>query len=683
MPLQPIRSAFFFARRGLRAVAQPFALAGLVGGLGSACLLPAHAEQMPARTAATPQNVARVIVKYRTDTRSQALSAGSTAVANEQRAQVLGQRLGLPLTDGLTLAPRMQVLQATGLTSQALATQLAADSDVEWAEPDLKMRAQAAPSDPLYLGGSGYSPVVGQWYLQTASSSLVSAINAETAWGLNAGSAAVIVAVLDTGVRKDHPDLSGKLVEGRDFVSEDSSNVFTTANDGDGWDADPSDPGDWVSTAENSSGVLKGCGVSSSSWHGTQTAGLVGASTNNAVGMASIGRNVMVQPVRVMGKCGGYQSDIIAGMRWAAGLSVSGVSVNPTPAKVLNMSLGSASTCSTAYAEAVSAVRAAGVSVVASAGNDSLATNMPANCSGAIAVAGVRHIGTKIGYSSLGSAVTISAPGGNCVNDTGECLYPILSTSNTGTTGPVSPTYTTGGADYAVGTSFSAPLVAGTIGLMLSADSTLTPDRIATLLKATARTFPTAGADSSVGKCTTPGTTGQSECYCTTSTCGAGMLDAGLAVKAASISTAPVALFTMTSSATTVGSILTLNAAASLAPTGRSIANYRWSIVSGSSVVSLSGSTSTASTALSATALGEASVQLTVTDSAGQVDSLTQTVRVLDGASQQQESTSSSDNDDDGGGALPLGWGLALATGVLALAHTRRRNGSESADTRH
>lgn len=682
MPLQPIRSAFFFARRGLRAVAQPFALAGLVGGLGSACLLPAHAEQMPARTAATPQNVARVIVKYRTDTRSQALSAGSTAVANEQRAQVLGQRLGLPLTDGLTLAPRMQVLQATGLTSQALATQLAADSDVEWAEPDLKMRAQAAPSDPLYLGGSGYSPVVGQWYLQTASSSLVSAINAETAWGLNAGSAAVIVAVLDTGVRKDHPDLSGKLVEGRDFVSEDSSNVFTTANDGDGWDADPSDPGDWVSTAENSSGVLKGCGVSSSSWHGTQTAGLVGASTNNAVGMASIGRNVMVQPVRVMGKCGGYQSDIIAGMRWAAGLSVSGVSVNPTPAKVLNMSLGSASTCSTAYAEAVSAVRAAGVSVVASAGNDSLATNMPANCSGAIAVAGVRHIGTKIGYSSLGSAVTISAPGGNCVNDTGECLYPILSTSNTGSTSPGGHTYTTGGSDYAVGTSFSAPLVAGTVGLMLSANPKLTPTQITSLLKSSARAFPTSGAGTGVSSCSTPGTTAQLECYCTTTTCGAGMLDAGAAVVAAAAIATTSAVITPSTYSMTVGSPVTLSASQSVATNGAQLVGYAWSLSGGtSSVAALSGDTSSSSVILTPLASGSVTVVLTVTDSNGTSDTTSHAYTL--GTATDSGSTTTENGGGDGGGALPLGWGLALATGVLALAHTRRRNGSESADTRH
>ena len=183
-----------------------------------------------------------------------------------------------------------------------------------------------AVSDPLYAGGSGFSPASGQWYLRSASSTLVSAINAETAWSLTTGSAGVLVAVLDTGVRWNHPDLDGKLVGGYDFISES-----VIANDGDGRDSNPADPGDWISSTENSSdATLKGCGVSDSSWHGTQMAGLIGASTNNASGMAGLGRHVRVLPVRVLGKCGGYDSDIIAGMRWAAGLTVPSAPGSPT-----------------------------------------------------------------------------------------------------------------------------------------------------------------------------------------------------------------------------------------------------------------------------------------------------------------------------------------------------------------
>ncbi len=158
-------------------------------------------------------------------------------------------------------------------------------------------------------------------------------------------------------------------------------------------------------------------GVEDSSWHGTQTAGLIGALTNNGVGMASVGRTVRILPVRVLGKCGGFDADIIAGMRWAAGLSVPGVPANPNPARVINMSLGGAGVCTQAYVDAVNEINAAGVTIIASAGNSTgHAVSSPANCPGVIAVAGLRHVGTKVGFSDLGPQISISAPGGNCVN---------------------------------------------------------------------------------------------------------------------------------------------------------------------------------------------------------------------------------------------------------------------------
>jgi serine protease len=215
---------------------------------------------------------------------------------------------------------------------------------------------------------------------------------------------------------------------------------------------------------------------------------------------------------------------------------------NPNTARVINMSLGSAGTCSAAYQDAVNQLTAASVVVVVSAGNDGLTVGTPANCSGVIAVAGVRHSGTKVGYSDLGTAVTISAPAGNCVNLTGTCLYPILTTSNTGTSTPVAGAagakYTGGGSDASLGTSFSAPLVSGTVALMLSANASLTPAQVISALKSTARAFPSTGAATGVSACTAPTSVAQSsECYCTTTTCGAGMLDAGLAVAAAATPT--------------------------------------------------------------------------------------------------------------------------------------------------
>jgi serine protease len=191
---------------------------------------------------------------------------------------------------------------------------------------------------------------------------------------------------------------------------------------------DASDPGD-----ASYPGDCGNAQFEPSSWHGTQVAGIVGAATDNHLGIAGVGRDIMVLPVRVLGRCGGTDSDIIAGMRWAAGLTsdVGGISpvINRHPAKVLNLSLGGSGLCTETeapqYREVMLELAAAGVTVVVAAGNEAgLAVGLPANCPGALAVSGLRHIGTKVGFSSIGAEVWISAPGGNCVNETGPCLYP-------------------------------------------------------------------------------------------------------------------------------------------------------------------------------------------------------------------------------------------------------------------
>ncbi len=614
-----------------------------------------HAQSSAQPAAASAGN-ARVIVKYKADSslgRMQALSAGG---AHTERAQALGQRMGLALRAGASVADRTQVMFASGMTSEQLAQRLAAESDIEYAVPDQRRHRLVAPNDSFYAtravsGGAG-GPASGQWYLRAPAGEVKSSLDVETAWNLTTGSPNVVVAVLDTGIRFDHPDLKtvalgGNLLPGYDMIASHDG-TFGIANDGNGRDADPSDPGDWISAAETTQagGEFQNCSSQhpaqqSSSWHGTQTAGLIGALTNNGAGMASVGRTVRVLPVRVLGKCGGFDSDIIAGMRWAAGLSTGDAAVpaNPNRAHVINMSLGGDGACSQVYQEAVTAITAVGTVIVASAGNSSgHAVSTPANCAGVIAVAGLRHLGTKVGFSDIGSQISISAPGGNCVNLNGACLYPILTTTNAGTTTPVAgaagATYSDS-FDISVGTSFSAPLVAGTAGLMLSANPSLTPAQVRDMMRASARPFPSTGAEADTPQCVAPQPIGQAqidqgECYCTTATCGAGMLDAGAAVTQALASiTAVQARISTSPSAPQAAQAVTLSAAPSTVPAGRSIASYLWALTNGGGIVSaFTSATNGATATLTPTAAGSFTVSLTVTDSTGAQSTATSTITV-------------------------------------------------------
>jgi len=566
---------------------------------------------------------ARVIVKFKAlGEMMRALRANPAAEARgPQVAATLGQRHGLSLTDGRAIGGRTQVIRGdTSLTSAALAARLAADPDVEYAVPDYRRHALAAPNDPLFpnqAAGSTVTPAAGQWYLRAPDSIFVSAINAEAAWAITTGSAGVVIADLDTGARFDHPDLVSKLLPGRNFFS-------TNGVSGQGWSADASDPGDWTTANECGTGQP----AQPSSWHGTQTAGILGAQTNNGIGMASVSYSAMVMPVRVLGPCGGIDSDIQAAMMWAGGIAVPGVPANPRPSNVINMSLGSSGSCTTAYVDVIGQLTAKGVVVVIAAGNDEgLAVASPGNCPGAIAVAGVRNVGTKVGYSSIGPEVTISAPGGNCINTSGACLYPILTTTNTGATTPAINTYSDGLNDPSLGTSFATPQVAGTVALMLSANPTLTPAQVKAIVQSSARPFPTQPAGSSVPVCQAPTSAVQDECYCTPSTCGAGLLDAGAAVAAAAQGAAPTVSIIASASTVTVGSSVGFSANAN-APGGLGIASYQWSITSGSSIAALSGASNTATARVTTSGTGSFTVTLTVTDSAGASASAGSTVIV-------------------------------------------------------
>jgi serine protease len=548
----------------------------------------------------------RIILKLR----AAAAGADSTAMRLGQISRRTGVGLGLLRS----ITPRMQVLEATaqpGEASITTLTRLRADPDVEYANIDERRYAHQMPSDPLF---------VQQWYLQNDPST-VSAIDAVSAWDTTTGSAGVVIADLDTGVRFDHPDLlrasqSGRLLSGYDFISN-----AAVANDGDGWDADASDPGDWVTSAESTAAPFKGCAVSNSSWHGTRTAGILGALTNNATGIAGITWGTQILPVRVIGKCGGYDSDIQQAMLWAAGLHVNNVPDNPNPARILNMSFGSSGeTCPQSYQDVIQQVTALGVVIVVSAGNEGGPVDTPGNCPGVVAVAGLRQAGTKVGYSSLGPEIALSAPAGNCVNTApgSQCLYSILTTTNSGTTVPQTNTYTDQFAAANLGTSFSAPMVSGIAALMASVNPALNSCQMTARLKEGAQPFPqvSAGETPQPPQCHVPSGASDvqdAECVCTLDgkTCGAGMANARAAVAAALRPIAAVSISTRQGSAM-------LAATGSAAALNHTLASYQWRAISGVAVTAQGAGTATATVPLPS--CGLATVELTITDDAGRTD---------------------------------------------------------------
>jgi serine protease len=448
-----------------------------------------------------------------------------------------------------------------------------------------------------------------------------------TAWDTTTGSTGLVIADLDTGVRFEHPDLQwagsgGRLLPGYTFVSD----TFV-ANDGDARDADASDPGDWVVQADLSKPECNGGTTANSSWHGTRVSGILGAVSNNGVGIAGMTWSAWLLPVRVLGKCGGTDLDIIAGMLWAAGIPVSGAPDNPYPARIENMSLGATGSCPRIYIDTISQLAAKGVLVVVSAGNEGGPVDSPANCPGAAGVAGLRHAGTKVGYSSLGPEVAVSSPAGNCVNTTGgPCLYPITTTFNQGTTAPGASGYTDQVNTPNLGTSFSAPIVSGVAGLMLSVNGNLNSSQLIARLKEGSLPFPqTSTSVPTPPMChvpTGPSDLQTSECICTLNgqTCGAGMASASGALNAA---LRPIAAVKLPASVS-AGMNVTLDASGSGAACKHTVASYQWasSDPAGHPVNPAAGS----STTVIAPASGTFSVTLTVTDDAGKVDQATVTV---------------------------------------------------------
>src|SRR5579859_44316 len=407
-------------------------LMGLVAATAAAGAAGVAVELNPLRTRAhepAPAVAQYIVVKLRPDGAA-ALPQASPLQRAQARVSALAARHALTLLDHRPITELIHALRIVPTAGEAAATTLArlrADADVTYAVPDERRYVHAVPDDPLYAQ---------QWYLQT-SAQTPSAIDAQAAWDTSTAGASLVIADIDTGVRPDHPDLAARLLTGYCFISD----AFVS-NGGSCPGPGAADPGDWVTSTDISSnpGMCSQATAGPSSWHGTRTAGILGAATNNASGVAGITWGAQILPVRALGKCGGFDSDIVSGMLWAAGIQVSGVPLNPNPAKIINMSLGGAGSCTALYQDALDQVRAAGALVVVSAGNEGGPVDTPANCQGVAAVAGLRQAGTKVGYSNLGPEVALAAPAGNCGNAfTGgqtACAWSMTTTTNLSTTSP-------------------------------------------------------------------------------------------------------------------------------------------------------------------------------------------------------------------------------------------------------
>lgn len=331
-----------------------------------------------------------------------------------------------------------------------VARRLARDERLAFAETNRVLEIARTPNDELY-------PI--QWHY--------GAMRLPTAWNITVGHPDVVAAVVDTGILVDHPDLVGRVVGGADLISDTE-----VSNDGDGRDDDGFDDGD------------KACGGDCHSHHGTHVAGTMAANTDNARMVSGVSWEGQLLAVRVLGEGGGSIFDIVGGIYWAIGSDVDGVSTNPRPADVINLSLGGRGD-SEAMNEAARAAVDAGALFIVAAGNDGAdaADYTPANAPAAITVAAVGNIGgertrpRRASYSNFGDVVDVAAPGGEQVEDVDDDGHPdgVLSTLGDD-------------VEFYQGTSMASPHVAGLAMLMKALDPDLSQGTARSLLESTAIT---------------------------------------------------------------------------------------------------------------------------------------------------------------------------------------------------
>lgn len=436
---------------------------------------PARSDRMAVSSVpAAETTVDRFIVRYRDGARTLSAPGHLPALFDAALARALpGTRAvaggGTPTSRHLRhLGVGSDLFQVSrGLDraeTAALLAHLRSDPQVQYAQPDRrKHRFDIFPDDTYYAL---------QWHYSNPRSG----IHAPAAWDAASGQG-VVVAVLDTGYL-DHQDLAANLVPGYDFIADPD-----VGNDGDGRDPDAHDTGD----AE---------GDNRSSFHGTHVAGTVAAVTNNQSHVAGVAWGAKVQPVRVLGKGGGYSSDIADAIIWASGGHVDGVPDNASPAEVINLSLGGEGTCAEdpVTQEAIDGAIARGVTVVVAAGNSNAPASAfsPASCSGVIAVGATGYTGARASYSNYGPVVALSAPGGDDVDADSNNNY-IWSLGNSGLQTP-DPSPAGDRTIGMQGTSMASPHVAAVVALMQSAAAAagrepLTPQQVRSVLRGTAAPF--------------------------------------------------------------------------------------------------------------------------------------------------------------------------------------------------